>query len=684
MRRFVWSLVVGGLVSSGPGMGWAESPPTGATADPAAPTQYRRSLSDGASRKSYYTELLGSRTPAASVTEAERAPEAAPAAAPASEPPPRAGRFTLSHSPKAAKTPAATAPTALSAATPETVVHADYERQDGETERTKIHQVHATRGTSGGLTDPISIARPFPAESTATQTAALHPDVDPARKTITRPRRAPAPAPAPVPAAGRTLTPTRAPSASVAKTTEPAASQADAQTPAVTVEWKRKGEINVGQEFACDLIVKNTGNIAAQNVGVQAHLPKTVQLKGAQCAAPDQTGPAQDGTLRWQFAAIKPGEERVIHITMVPLQPGSITPHADVQLTGSATGQFEVSQPLLAIALDGPKEVMVGDSAAQTVSISNPGNGVATHVQLEALIPPGLEHVRGARLLMDLGALHPGETRSVRLPLAAVTGGEHLIQVQARADAELVQNAHCEVNVVAPKLTAAMDGPGLRYLGRQATYTVVIKNEGSVATDNVRVMHKVPEGFTLAKCGHGGQFDPNTRLVNWFVGRLERGQSAKVDVTFNCDEIGSFTHFVRATSEHGSICDGQCSTHVEGTPSLAMEVRDLDDPVEVGVETAYEIKVRNEGSAPAKTVNVSCELPAGLSLVDVAGPVEYIAERNLLVFKPLAKLDPEGTASFTIRVKGTATGNLRFRARLSSESIDEPLISEELTKFYGE
>ena len=38
----------------------------------------------------------------------------------------------------------------------------------------------------------------------------------------------------------------------------------------------------------------------------------------------------------------------------------------------------------------------------------------------------------------------------------------------------------------------------------------------------------------------------------------------------------------------------------------------------------------------------------------------------------------------TTRVKGTAEGNHRFRVRLASDSITEPLISEEQTKFYGE
>jgi uncharacterized repeat protein (TIGR01451 family) len=327
---------------------------------------------------------------------------------------------------------------------------------------------------------------------------------------------------------------------------------------------------------------------------------------------------------------------------------------------------------------------MIGESASQTIVVSNPGTGVATHVQVEALIPAGLEHARGSRLLMDLGALHPGETRNVRLPMAAVTGGKHIVQVQARAETDLMQEASAEIEVISPQLTASIEGPGLRYLGRQATYTLKVTNSGSVATDNVRVMHKVPEGFTFVSAAQGAQYDEAARLVNWFVGRLEQGQSASAEVTFTCGASGEHTHFVRATSEHGTISDADTRTQVEGTPTLAMTIHDIEDPVEVASETEYEIRVTNDGSAPAANVNVSCELPAGMSLLSAEAPVTFAAERDLVVFQPLAQLKPGETVTIRLHVKASAAGNLRLRARLSSESIEEPLLAEELTKFYGE
>ena len=86
----------------------------------------------------------------------------------------------------------------------------------------------------------------------------------------------------------------------------------------------------------------------------------------------------------------------------------------------------------------------------------------------------------------------------------------------------------------------------------------------------------------------------------------------------------------------------------------------------------------------ANNINISCELPPGIALVNVTGPVEYVAEEDLIVFRPIPTLAPNATSTFTIHVKSAEAGNLRFRARMSSDTIVESLIEEELTRFYGE
>ncbi len=450
------------------------------------------------------------------------------------------------------------------------------------------------------------------------------------------------------------------------------------QSPSVTVEWRSTGAVTVGQESTCDLIVKNSGSANARDVEVHAQFPANVRLVSA------KPEPASNSNLIWEFAEIAPGEEKIVHVNFVPVERGEVAASADVRFTGAASTSIAVTEPLLAIKLEGSTEVMVGENASQTLMISNPGTGTAANVKVEAIIPAGLEHARGERLSMDLGNLAPGENRPIRLALTAVGGGRQVIEVHATADNGLVQSAASEVTVIAPSLAATIEGPSLRYLGRHATYTLHVSNDGAAATDNVRVMHKIPDGFEFVSAERGAQYDPQNRMLNWFVGRLDRGADAQVSVVLNAKSIGEFTHFVRATSEHGAISDTEVTTRVEGAASLVVDVTDLDDPVEVGVETAYEIKIKNEGTAPAQNVALTCELPAGMEFLTASGSSSFANDSDLVVFKPVAEVPAGKSLTYLVKVKGTLSGNMRFRTKVSSNSLAEPLASEEMTKIYGE
>jgi uncharacterized repeat protein (TIGR01451 family) len=334
--------------------------------------------------------------------------------------------------------------------------------------------------------------------------------------------------------------------------------------------------------------------------------------------------------------------------------------------------------------MDGPDQVMIGESAPHIVTVSNPGTGVAQNVVIEVKVPQGLEHARGERLKMEVGSLNPGESRSVRLSLTATAGGEHSVQVEARAGAELRQAAASTVNVLAPSLQLAMAGPSFRYVGRDAQYRIAVRNSGQATTSNVRATCLVPEGFEFLSAARGGKFDAATRSVSWFVGSVGPNETVEMSLRLKPTTTGDFVQVASVVSEHGATVEARTETKIEGTASLVLEVADLDDPIEIGRETAYEIRVSNEGSKAASNVGLSIELPTGMTLVDAAGPSEHIAESGLVVFRSLPELPPGQTASFLVHIKGSQAGNQRIRARLVSDSIQEPLTEEEITRFYAE
>ncbi len=450
-------------------------------------------------------------------------------------------------------------------------------------------------------------------------------------------------------------------------------------TPSVSVEWVKRGEINVGQECACDLVVKNSGKVSAREVVVEAIFPASVQLTHAK----PEPATVSDH-LEWTIPELAAGEERTIQITMIPSQRGDLATTANVRFTGTAASVFKVEEPLLKLTTQAPAEVIVGDPLVQIVTVTNPGTGIAQNVKIQIATPEGLEATRDDRSQIEIGALNPGESRTVRLSFTAIAGGEQTLEVAATADSGLNQAAEATVHVIAPSLAIAVEGPALRYAGRDARYTLNVTNEGQAATNNVRVTHRIPKGFKFLKADKGGTLDAKTGSVIWTVGHLEPEQSVQLKVQLQAAEIGQFEHHVFASAEHGVTAKADTATQVEGSASLVMEVHDLDDPVEVGVETAYEIRISNTGSKAAQNVGLTFEMPSGVELLNVQSATQHLAKNGLILFNDLPELAPGKTALFRVHVRGAAEGNQRVRARLTSESLEQELITEELTKFYAE
>jgi len=687
-----WSFVTGALLTAaGVGVGWSQDRPAFTGRQPSAFMPTTASKPKGAPtrapRKSYYAELFGesglpqgeaATSPVQSQPHAPPAPEEF-AASPSA--PQNSGSFNFSPTVQAA-------PPADDGG----IIYAEFERHPLEEGGSEIQQVGGQRivrparraqNNDSPLTNPIAI--PVQAESADVEPLFDAPPAPPqdaaafAAPMPTAPlRRAVAPTP-PETFAPQTDAAPAAPRVASAPAAAAVSAAPVASAPNIRVAWNKHGEVSIGRECRCELLLENTGAAAAQNLEVIALISPNARLLKSEPA------PSRNETsLVWEISELPAGGSQTIQLTLLPLGSGEINTQAEVRYSTAVSESFRVAEPKLQLRLSGPAQTLLGESATQTILISNPGSGVAGNVQVAAVIPNGLEHARGGELLMDIGALHPGETRSVRLPLAAVTSGRHVVQVEARADGGLIQQASCSISVITPQMSAAIDGPSLRYLGRRAAYTVHVTNDGTVASDNVRVMHKVPEGFKFISADNGGQFDESTQLLNWFVGHLEPGQTLNLAATFECKEIGDFTHFVRSTDDQGAVSDAHVSTTVQGTPRLSMSVRDIDDPVETGVETAYDIELKNEGSAPARQVQLTCELPEALTLVNVTGAMSHRQAAGVLAFSPLAQLNPGETATVRIHVRSSVAGNLRIRAQLSSASIDEPLIQEEVTKFYGE
>jgi hypothetical protein len=137
-------------------------------------------------------------------------------------------------------------------------------------------------------------------------------------------------------------------------------------------EWKKLGDLNVGQTCAIELVVSNTGGAPASDVNVDAYFPSSIRITDAK-PAPN----AASDHVTWTFKSLGAGETKQIALNIIPSQRGELAANANVRFTSAASTVFSVEEPQLKLALSGPAQVTVGEPATQVVTITNPGTGVA-------------------------------------------------------------------------------------------------------------------------------------------------------------------------------------------------------------------------------------------------------------------------------------------------------------------
>lgn len=445
------------------------------------------------------------------------------------------------------------------------------------------------------------------------------------------------------------------------------------QQPSVEVQWTRQGAMNLGQKCRCAMIVTNTGDSLVRNVKVEAAIPSGIDVVAAEPAP-------QQGTARWSIGDLHAGESRSIELDVIPRKRGNIALNAFVQFTGYSTSVFAVQEPMLKISVQGPDSVTVGEQVGYVVRVDNPGTGTANNVVIEAQMPTGMKHRSGRAPKIKVGTLNAGESRQVRLNLTATEGGSHQLTARASADGGLNDQAHTAVVVSKPSLDIAISGPENAAAGKPEDYTVTVTNTGNIPSINVRAKYKLPKTARFVRADRGGVHHESERVIDWFVGTLQPGDSAMYQVTLEAESEGEAIHLAGVVSEHTAVTTVTHSTSVQGIPQLFLDVAAAEPVPAIGEETTVRIIVQNEGSVDAEKVGLSCELPSGFEFVGAEGPSDFLAENGVLIFRSVDTITAGSEATYLIKGRCMREGIHRVRVRLGSPSLTEPVIGEGLVR----
>jgi uncharacterized repeat protein (TIGR01451 family) len=451
------------------------------------------------------------------------------------------------------------------------------------------------------------------------------------------------------------------------------------QEPAVSIEWVGPPTAKVGQPAEYTLVVRNACNIPVQQVLVRVRVPA-----GLTTNATEPKAITENNILVWDLGTLLAKQEKNLQMKLVADAKGDVMPQAWVTFTGSSVMQVKIREPKLILKAAAAEKVMIGDAAAFTLTVSNPGDGAADQVKIHAVLSEGLEHARGNKVDFEIGNLAAGETRSVQLICATKTGGSQKCEGAAEADGGLRASDTAAVDVIMPRLDLQLTGPALRYLERKALYTLKVTNPGDAPATNVTVSDVVPAGFKVLAASDGGRHDFSTRTVSWFLGEIGAGQTREVKMEVQAINPGEHKHKATAVAARGLRSESELMTRVEGLSALLLEMVDTEDPIEVNGDTAYEIRVTNTGSKTETDIKIVATIPDKMQFKSSQGPVRFREEGKTIVYEPIERLAPRADAIFRINVKALEPGTVRFKIQMTSTNLVEPVIKMEATRIYSD
>ena len=452
--------------------------------------------------------------------------------------------------------------------------------------------------------------------------------------------------------------------------------------PEIAISKDAPPEKMVGEHFDYSIRVWNPSQVPANNVVVTDTLPDGIAYVSS---SPSAT--VSGSTLTWSLGELGGGQSTNLNVTVNGTRvsgPGEFKNCAEVNtsegLSANDCATTIITSAELALEKTCTAQVLICDPIEYTLTVRNTGTGAATNVRVTDQLPDGLATTDGRNsVTFDAGNLAAGESKVASFTVKANRTGTFVNTATAAADGGLTASAECTTTVTQPVLAVTKSGPGKRYIGRPAEYQITVTNTGDAPARDTVLVDTVPGGMQFISAGDGGQMSGGQ--VSWQLGTLQAGDSRTVTVTFKPTQLGTMRNTATARA-YCAEASASAEMAVEGIPAILLELIDIEDPIEVGAQTTYQITVTNQGSAIGTNIRIVCELPPEEDFVSGDGPTQATSSGKTVSFDPLPSLAPKASATYRVIISGSGVGDVRFKVSLTSDQMTSPAEETESTHIY--
>jgi archaellum component FlaG (FlaF/FlaG flagellin family) len=423
-----------------------------------------------------------------------------------------------------------------------------------------------------------------------------------------------------------------------------ASAQTDILKPAITVSKTATEMVHVGEVIEYAIVVTNSGDAPLS----------PVEIGDPRC----------DGELVSEDAGetLQPGQSWHYSCTHVATADDNDPLVNTVRVTGtdelglpvhdSASAETDILHPAIAVAKSGPTDLHVGDSAAYTIVVTNPGDTPLSSVSVtdakcdgdpvlvtedaDGILSPGEEWTYECSRVIQAGdapsVLNTAEARG-RDPLEKT--------VKATAD-------HT-VDVLMPAIAVVKTGPANAHVGDAIVYTIVVTNPGNTPLASVKVVDTKCQGPpVLATEDADGLLSPGESWTYHCTYRATAADGASIVNTASASGTDKLGETVNDSDSHSVVL-----LH----PAITIDKTASPDSISGSGSVTYTYLVTNTGDAALSDVLVTDDILGAIGHVGTLAPGQSITMAKTVDVDASTPPTNIGTATGTDVLGETVTAN---------------------------
>ncbi len=426
-------------------------------------------------------------------------------------------------------------------------------------------------------------------------------------------------------------------------------------------------EATFGEPFTYELKPLATG--CAGNVVVTDTIPE-----GAVLVATEPQASVNGNQLVWSLGNLDAGESKVLKVTVKPTKEGNFVSCATIKADPRVCAKTVVGRPALAIDKSGPELAQLNSDVVYNIVVKNVGTAIAKNVVVTDKVPAGLGGPK--EIPFPVGDLAPGASKTIPVTLKASERGKLCnVAVASSANTPPVTDDAC-TTVVQAGLKLAKTGPDSEYINKKASYKITASNTGDTALDNVVVTDTAPSQTSIVSAP-GGQIAGSN--ISWNLGTLQPGEKKTVEVVLTTRQPGKWTNGATVTSKQGLKDSAQAPTLWKGVSAVLLEVVDDPDPLQIGEETTYTIRITNQGNSDLVNINTVAQFQKEITPETSS---EGTVTAKTVKFPTIPTLGAKQSHTYTIKAKAEAVGDHRLKVVLTEDQLLAPVNEEESTRVY--